>query len=85
MSWSIQKKIGAPDKVRAAVEPEFDNAAKCYAGKPEEQDVLAAKAAVLSWLDEVPAGQAAIVEAHGSRGASWLTIDIHCSIASLLV
>lgn len=85
MSWSIQKKIGTPDKMKEVLAPEFDAQAKNYAGKPEEQDVLAAKASVMSWLNEVPDGQVAMVEANGSRGAGWLSIKVECSALKLLV
>lgn len=83
MSWSIQKTLGEPQRVLAAVEPLFDSSAKAYAGKPEEQDVLAAKAAVQSWLGEVPEGYAAVVEASGSRGTNWLSIKVECSAIRL--
>lgn len=84
MSWSISKTIGEADKVRAAVAPEFDSAAKNYTGTPEEQDVLAAKASVLAWLDTVPEGHAAQVEACGFRGSGWLTIKVDCQAVKLV-
>lgn len=81
MSWSIQKTVGAPDKVRAAIEPLFDQAAKCYAGKTEEQDVLSAKATVLAFLDEFQPpmpNYGVSVEASGSRGGTWCNVTIAC-------
>lgn len=84
MSWSIQKQIGNADKVRAAVEPDFNNAAKNYAGTPEEQDILRAKESVFAWLDRVPDGKAAQVEACGSRGEGWLSIKVECSVIKLI-
>lgn len=85
MSWSIQKRVGTPEGLRPIVTADFDRAAKMYDGKVEGNDVLAAKASVLAFLDTVPAGQAAIVEATGSRGERWLTISISCSTCELLV
>jgi hypothetical protein len=87
MSWSIQKTIGSSAAVKAAVEPQFDMAAKNYAGQAEEQDVLAAKAAVSSWLDNPRASATGgvIVEASGSRGQGWLSITVQCSEVQLKV
>jgi hypothetical protein len=85
MSWSVQKTIGEPARVRAVVEPAFDNAAKYYekTSPAEFADIIAAKERVLAWLDRVPDGQAAIVEANGSRGDGWMSLTITCSTVKL--
>lgn len=81
MSWSVYKRTGTPAAVRAASEQDFNNAAKSYAGKTEEQDVLGAKTAVLSWIDECNCApnEMISVEASGSRGTTWCTVKIDCS------
>jgi hypothetical protein len=83
MSWSISKTMGVASAVRAAVEPDFDRAAKSYAGTPEEADVVAAKTSVLAWLDKKPEGSGVIVEASGSRGDGWLSVKIDCHAVPL--
>jgi len=85
MSWSIQKTIGRPAAVKAAVDPLFDQSAKNYAGQAEEQDVLAAKTAVDSWLDARRSSENAgvQVEASGSRGNGWLSITVQCAEVTL--
>lgn len=87
MSWSVNKKVGKPEAVRPVVEKEFDVAAKMYAGKTEEKDVLGAKAAVLAWLDEVRCteSEGVEVEANGSRGDAWVSVTIKCNKIALLL
>ncbi len=84
MSWSVQKCVGAPDKVIPVVTADFDTAHKPYAGTDEGADIESAKDMVLSWLLTVPAGRAAIVEASGSRGKEWVRVHVDCSTVALL-
>lgn len=83
MSWSVTKRVGLPEKLRTPVSDDFDRAAKYYKGTPEETDVLAAKQSVMDFLTAVTPGNAAVVEANGSRGAGWLTVTINCSAIKL--
>ena len=89
MSWGIQKIVGTVEKVRAAAAEAFDNAAKYYEGKTEGDDVKAAKARVLAWLDDckLTEGYGVMVEASGSQGANgstaWLNLKIECSTVKL--
>ncbi len=83
MSWSVQKIAGKPDKVKPIAEAAFDASAKSYAGKLEEQDVLGAKAAVMSFLDNAaqPGNlgetEGVEIEANGSRGeGTWAYVNI---------
>lgn len=87
MSWSIQKRFGKPDKMKAVVEQDFDNAAKNYSGQIEERDVIAAKAIVTSFLDDAAKpgnladDEGVAVEASGSRGTgtwSYVTVAVKC-------
>lgn len=79
--------MGAADKVRAAVEIEFDRAAANYAGKTEANDVISAQAAVMSWIREANCkdGEGICVEANGSRGESWCNVKVECSKIRLLI
>lgn len=86
MSWSIQKTIGEPARVRAVVEPQFNRAAESYEKSgniAEADDIRSARVSVLNWLDQVPEGLVASVEASGSRGAGWLGIKVDCSTVKL--
>lgn len=88
MSWSIGKVIGEPSRVRAVVESQFDAAAKYYEGKGdiaahEQVDILNAKGQVLAFLQHVPEGYVAQVEASGSRGATWQTCSVNCNAIKL--
>lgn len=86
MSWSIQKTIGEPARVRAVVEPQFKRAAESYeksGNTAEADDINSARVSVMNWLDQVPEGHAAVVEACGSRGAGWLSIKVDCSTVKL--
>lgn len=87
MSWSVSKVMGSVDKVRPVAASAFDNAARSYEGKTEANDVLAAKAAVMSFLDEAKCaeGQGVVVEANGSRGESWVSVSITCNKIALLI
>jgi len=87
MSWSINKQMGKPEKIRPSVESQLDSVAKYYEGKSEQKDVLDAKAALLSWLDETKCADNEVVsvEACGSRGGTWLNIKIDCSKLTLLL
>lgn len=92
MSWSIGKIIGEPARVRAIVEPQFDSVAKSYGIRAEkgdkiagheQVDILNVKGQVLAFLDSVPEGYVAEVEANGSRGASWLNVSVRCATLKL--
>ncbi len=43
MSWSIQKTVGKPGKVKEQIAPQFDQASRSYAGKTEQKDVESAR------------------------------------------
>lgn len=87
MSWSISRTAGVPEKVATVVESAFDQQAKSYEGRSEQRDILDAKAAVMSWLAEAKAANVSgvMVEASGSRGATWCNVEIKCSAISLLL
>lgn len=87
MSWSITERFGKPEKIRERVATEFDTAAKMYAGKTEETDVLGAKAAVLAFLDEANCSETEGVKvvASGSRGQGWVNVTVQCNKISLMI
>ncbi len=84
MSWSVYKKVGTVEKMKAYCETQFDQAAKSYAGQPEGDDVIAAKASVMTWLNALSADQIVMVEANGSRGGNWLSLKIQCDKLDML-
>lgn len=86
MSWSVSK-MGSKDKVREAVAKDFDRCAANYAGKEEEQDVLAVKERALAAIDELdtPAGIGVSISASGSRGAWSTTFTLQVQRIELLV
>lgn len=84
MSWSLMVVYGKPAALKPHVAQVMDRNAKMYKGKTEEKDVLAAKEAILSWLDEADPNSPAKVEASGSRGRGWCTVKIECQALSFL-
>lgn len=87
MSWSIQKTVGKPDKVKAQIAPQFDSASRSYSGKTEQKDVESARIAVNSWLDECNCGasEGVTVEASGSRGEGWVNVTVLCGKLALVI
>ena len=77
MSWTLSAMYGKPAVLKPLVTQYMDRNAKMYEGKTEEKDVLAAKAAILAFLDETTS-PAVKVEASGSRGGGWATIKVDC-------
>ena len=80
MSWSVSKIIGKPEGVKACANEMFDRQAKNYEGKTEAKDVESARQAVNAWIDECKCTEqeGVCVEANGSRGDTWLNINVQC-------
>jgi hypothetical protein len=68
MSWSIAA-TGTKDEVKAMIASQAQSAAANYAGKPEADDVVAAKDRVLALVDAlvVKDGEAVGANAYGSH------------------
>lgn len=90
MSWSANR-IGTVPAVSTAIALELDKCASNYKGQTEEQDVLAAKTAVLSALSEMnvapdnysPSGYGVDVKCNGSRSTYSVTINVQITRVAL--
>jgi hypothetical protein len=92
MSWSVLK-MGTREKVRLAVEADFDKHARSYEGTEEERDLIAAKERVLSAIDATsvagdsysPDGYGVSVDCSGTRSVYNVNIRLDVKRIALAI